>query len=85
MHTDFYFGYFVSSHNVSRREHPDFERKHVLCFRLGNWSEKGLLDSDVREESSNREQRQRWPIERYHGESTITANHGQDHTRRRSR
>src|ERR1700733_3359223 len=47
---------------LSVRASGTSKRKRVLCFRLGNWSERGLLDSDVRRRKQPTvEQDQHWP------------------------
>ena len=47
---------------LSGRASGTSKRKRVLCFRLGNWSERGLLDSDVRRRKQPTvEQHRRWP------------------------
>ena len=47
---------------LSARASGNSKRKRVLCFRPGNWSERGRLDGDVRRRKRlTVEQDQHWP------------------------
>src|SRR5882724_9059302 len=64
---------------LSARASGTSKRKRVLCFRLGNWSERGPLDSDVRRRKQPTvEQDQHWPdraIQRENPQSQQTMGH----------